>query len=253
MTLRCGGEEKLHYPKYNVLCSFVRNFLEDRADQADYDQGALVVDPNLAIDKAFRHSSRHVRYERVLLFAGDEAHRLTTDCELVLRVARDWQEFTCTKLKDWEPNVKVRDVRLYLDPAASESINDRKPMVYDVQTQFLTNTEAQQIVQFDGLKSRGCTERYIMCMNQDLISSVADADFFTVPMDAQFATERGDDESALPLRFHRNPLTKKVDVYASQKPYASMTEDFVGAGFESSYRWKLCTYVRPEFLRGVRR
>ena len=28
-----------------------------------------------------------------------------------------------------------------------------------------------------------------------------------------------------------------------------MTEDFVGAGFESLYRWKLCTYVRPEFLR----
>ncbi len=47
----------------------------------------------------------------------------------------------------------------------------------------------------------------------------------------------------------RNPLTSKVDTYSARKPYLSINEDFIGAGENSSYRWKLGTFVRPEYLR----
>ena len=60
--LACFGElalirdktEILHYPHYNVLTSFVRNFISDRGEDAEYDDGAIVVGPNIVIDQSLR-------------------------------------------------------------------------------------------------------------------------------------------------------------------------------------------------------
>ena len=72
-----------------------------------------------------------------------------------------------------------------------------------------------------------------------------------LPDDGGDASLPRGDGVRFPLRFMKNPVTKRIDVYSTRKPYLSANEDFIGAEEDSSYRWKLCTYVRPEFLRVV--
>ncbi len=63
LALIKDNTELLHYPSYNILSSFVRNFLSDRGDDVAYDDGAVVVAPNLVIDDRLRRSAHHLRYE----------------------------------------------------------------------------------------------------------------------------------------------------------------------------------------------
>ena len=239
--------EILHYPRYNVLASFVRNFLTERGDEAEYDDGAVVVAPDMVIDDRFRRSAHHLRYERLLLWAEPNAV-LVCDGELRLRVARDWQEFVCSALPDFERTVRISNVRLYFEPTAMPPNAAKLPARYDVQLQFLTNTASRLTVHFDGEAS---SERYLFMHNDDVIRNTYDANFMRLPDDGGDAMLPRGDGVRFPLRFMKNPATKRVDVYATRKPFLSANEDFIGAGESSSYRWKLCTYVRPEHLRIV--
>lgn len=124
----------------------MRNFLTERGDEADYDDGAVVVAPDIAIDDRFRRSAHHLRYERLLLWAEPNGV-LVCDGELRLRVARNWQEFVCSVLPDFEPNVRLSNVRLFLEPTTMPPTPAKLPALYDVQLQCLTNTASRLTVQ----------------------------------------------------------------------------------------------------------
>ena len=139
-------------------------------------------------------------------------------------------------------------MRLHFEPTALPSNDAKLPARYEVQLQFLTNTASRLTVHFDGETS---SERYLFLHNDDLIRNTYDANFMRLPDDGGDASLPRGDGVRFPLRFMKNPVTKRVDVYSTRKPYLSANEDFIGAEENSSYRWKLCTYVRPEFLRVV--
>ena len=56
-----------------------------------------------------------------------------------LRLAKNWQEFTCSAIPDFEPRIKLSNVRLYYE-STSRQPYEKLPAHYDVKLQFLTNT-----------------------------------------------------------------------------------------------------------------
>jgi len=120
--------------------------------------------------------------------------------------------------------------------------------IYTLQHQFLTDTPNIQTVQFGNVE--GATEQYLFAMNNEMIRTVANANFFAVPTSDDDSNNRTATVN-LPLRYNRNSTTKKYDSYASQQPFAQIdgNGEFDGAKDNSSYVHKLCAYIRPDYLR----
>lgn len=110
--------------------------------------------------------------------------------------------------------------------------------IYSLQHQFLTDTANIQTFQCGDVK--GASEQYLFAMNNEMIRTVANTNFFAVPTSDDDSKKRT--AVNLPLRFNRNSTTKKYDAYASQQPFVRFGQEFDGAEDNSSFVHKLCTY-----------
>lgn len=95
--------------------------------------------------------------------------------------------------------------------------------IYSLQHQFLTDTANIQTFQCGDVK--GASEQYLFAMNNEMIRTVANTNFFAVPTSDDDSKKRT--AVNLPLRFNRNSTTKKYDAYASQQHLCGLVKSLM--------------------------